>query len=124
MKFCRILEIIQKIFTIPFYFSKFLNNLIDRLPKIHYNIKKASGVILVREQSYTEFMKSGAMNRKKLKEAYVLNLYIDMILSEALLQSEKERLSKRIDKAIDEQDKKTFLQLSTKYKELNKKFGT
>lgn len=115
---------IQKTFTIPFYFSKSLNNLIDCLPKILYNIKKASGVISVREQSYTEFMKSGAMNRKKLKEAYVLNLYIDMVLSEALLKSEKEKLSKRIDKAIDEQDKKTFLQLSTKYKELNKKFGT
>lgn len=124
MKFCRILAIIQKTFTIPFYFSKFLKNLIDHLLKILYNIKKASGVISMREQSNTELMKSGAMNRKRSKEAYVLNLYIDMILSEALLKSEKEKLSKRIDKAIDEQDKKTFLQLATKYKELNKKFGT
>lgn len=78
----------------------------------------------MKEKSYTELMKSGAMNRKRAKEAYVLNLYIDMILSEALLKSEKEQLSRRIDKAIDEQDKKTFIQLSTKYKELNKKFGT
>jgi uncharacterized protein YpiB (UPF0302 family) len=78
----------------------------------------------MKEKSYTELMKSGAMNRKRAKEAYVLNLYIDMILSEALLVSEKEQLSKRIDKAIDEKDKKAFLQLSTKYKELNKRFGT
>lgn len=78
----------------------------------------------MKENSYTELMKSGAMNRKRAKEAYVLNLYIDMILSEALLKSEKEKLLKRIDKAIDEQDKGSFLKLSRSYRELNKKFGT
>lgn len=78
----------------------------------------------MKEKSYTELMKSGAMNRKRAKEAYVLNLYIDMLLSEAILKSEKEKLSQRIDKAIDEKDRKTFTILATKYKELNKKFGT
>lgn len=78
----------------------------------------------MKEKSYTELMKSGAMNRKRAKEAYVLNLYIDMLLSEALLESEKEKLLIRIDKAIDERDKGTFLSLSTRYKELYKKFGT
>ncbi|MDQ0153796.1 IDEAL domain-containing protein [Robertmurraya andreesenii] len=78
----------------------------------------------MKENSYTELMKSGAMNRKRAKEAYVLNLYIDMILSEALLKSEKEKLLKRIDKAIDEQDEGSFLKLSRSYRELNKKFGT
>lgn len=78
----------------------------------------------MKEKPYSELMKSGAMNRKKEKEAYVLNLYIDMILSEALLNTEKEKLTRRIDQAIDERDKKAFLQLSTQYKELNKRFGT
>jgi len=78
----------------------------------------------MKEKPYSELMKSGAMNRKKEKEAYVLNLYIDMILSEALLNTEREKLTRRIDQAIDERDKKAFLQLSTQYKELNKRFGT
>jgi uncharacterized protein YpiB (UPF0302 family) len=78
----------------------------------------------MKEKSYTELMKSGAMNRKKAKEAYVLNLYIDMVLSEALLKSEKEKLATRIDQAIDQHDKKTFLRLAGQYKELNKRFGT
>ena len=78
----------------------------------------------MKERSYSELMKSGAMNRKREKEAYVLNLYIDMILSEALLNTEKEKLTKRIDQAIDERDKKTFLQLSSQFRELNKRFGT
>ncbi|WP_077211130.1 IDEAL domain-containing protein [Bacillus dakarensis] len=78
----------------------------------------------MKEKSYSELMKSGAMNRKKEKEAYVLNLYIDMILSEALLNTEKEKLTRRIDQAIDNRDKKAFLQLSSQFKELNKRFGT
>lgn len=77
----------------------------------------------MKERSHSELMKSGAMSRQKAKEAYVLNLYIDMILSEALWKSEKEKLSTQIDKAIDEKDKLAFIQLSTQYKELHKKFG-
>lgn len=105
-------------------FSKFLKNSVDFSSNFQYNIKKASEVISMKEKSYTELMKSGAMNRKRAKEAYVLNLYIDMILSEALLKIEKEELSKQIDKAIDEHDKGTFLTLSAKYKELIQRFGT
>ncbi|MGG0719174.1 IDEAL domain-containing protein [Robertmurraya massiliosenegalensis] len=78
----------------------------------------------MKEKSYTELMKSGAMNPKRAKEAFMLNLYVDMILSEALLKSEKEKLSLQIDQAIDKKDKKTFLKLSTQYIELNQRFGT
>ncbi|MDF1507368.1 IDEAL domain-containing protein [Robertmurraya sp. DFI.2.37] len=76
----------------------------------------------MKEKSYPELMNSGAMNRKK--EAFMLNLYIDMVLSESLLKSEKEKLSLQIDQAIDKQDKGTFLQLSTQYIELKQRFGT
>lgn len=78
----------------------------------------------MKEKSYSELMKSGAMNRKKAKESYVLELYIEMILSEALLKAEKEKLSARIDKAIDLRDKKEFIRLSNEYNTLTKKFGT
>lgn len=78
----------------------------------------------MKENSYTELMKSTALNRKRAKEAYVLNLYIDMLLSEVLLKSEKEKLSKEIDRTLEEHDKESFQKLSAKYKELVKKFGT
>jgi len=78
----------------------------------------------MKEKYYTELMKSGAMNPKRAKEAFMVNLYVDMILSEALLKSEKEKLSLQIDQAIDKKDKKTFLKLSTQYIELNERFGT
>jgi uncharacterized protein YpiB (UPF0302 family) len=76
------------------------------------------------EKSYTELMKLGAMSRKKSKEMFVQDLYIEMFLSEILLQAEKEKLLKLIDEAIDNRDRSTFLQLSEQFKELNKRFGT
>ncbi|GIN62891.1 hypothetical protein J27TS8_28840 [Robertmurraya siralis] len=76
----------------------------------------------MKEKFYPELMKSGAMNRKK--EAFMMNLYIDMVLSESLLKSEKEKLFLQIDQAIDKKDKSTFLQLSTQYIELKQRFGT
>jgi uncharacterized protein YpiB (UPF0302 family) len=47
-----------------------------------------------------------------------------MLLSESLLKAEKERLSKRIDQAIDEKNKPEFFKLSKEYKLLTKRFGT
>ncbi|AIE59284.1 IDEAL domain-containing protein [Bacillus methanolicus] len=76
------------------------------------------------EKSYTELMKLGAMNRKKEKEMFIQDLYIEMLLSEVLLQAEKEKLLKLIDEAIDNRDRPAFLQLSEQLKELNKRFGT
>jgi uncharacterized protein YpiB (UPF0302 family) len=47
-----------------------------------------------------------------------------MLLSEIQLRIEKEKLLLKIDSAIDRRDKKTFLLLTSKLKEINKKFGT
>ena len=80
-------------------------------------------MILMKEKSYTELMKSNAM-KKKLKEGYMLDLYIDMFLSEVVLKAEKEKLLARIDQAIDERNQESFNVLSQQYKELNKRFGT
>ncbi|MDZ5470238.1 IDEAL domain-containing protein [Bacillus sp. 31A1R] len=77
----------------------------------------------MKEKSYTELMKSGAM-KKKAKESYVLDLYIEMVLSEALLKAEKEKLTAKIDQAIDLRNKTEFLRLSNEYKKLTKRFGT
>lgn len=87
-------------------------------------MKKTSEVISMKEKSYTELMKSSAMNRKKAKESFVLDLYVEMLLSESLLKAEKEKLTKRIDQAIDERNRQEFFKLSNEYKQLTKRFGT
>ena len=76
------------------------------------------------EKSYTELMKLGAMKRNRMKENFVQDLYIDMLLSEIQLTVEKEKLLRKIDAAIDGRDKKSFHHLSGQLKEINKKFGT
>jgi uncharacterized protein YpiB (UPF0302 family) len=81
-------------------------------------------VITMKDHSYTELTKSNAMNKKKLKEGYMLDLYIDMFLAEILLKAEKEKLINKIDAAIDERNQKDFMELSNQYKELSKRFGT
>ncbi len=76
------------------------------------------------EKSYTELMKLGTMKRSRMKENFVQDLYIDMLLSEIQLTVEKEKLLRKIDSAIDCRDKKSFLFLSRQLKEINKRFGT
>jgi uncharacterized protein YpiB (UPF0302 family) len=78
----------------------------------------------MKDKSYSNLMKSGAMNRMNEKEAFVQNLYIEMILGEIQLQAEKEKLQKRIDTAIDQRNKESFMQLSKQLNELNKRFGS
>lgn len=77
----------------------------------------------MKDNSYTELMKSSAM-RKKLKENFIQDLYLEMFLVEILLKAEKEKLSTLIDQAIDEKNQETFMELSNQYRELNKRFGT
>jgi uncharacterized protein YpiB (UPF0302 family) len=77
----------------------------------------------MKEKSYAESMKKNTMNRKQLKDTFVLNLYIEMLLSEVQLKSEKEKLAEKIDQALDDRNKDLFTQLSKKYKELNERFG-
>jgi uncharacterized protein YpiB (UPF0302 family) len=76
------------------------------------------------EKSYTDLMKLGAMKRNQMKENFVQDLYIDMLLSEIQLTVEKEKLLRKIDSAIDRRDKRSFLLLSGQLKDINKRFGT
>jgi uncharacterized protein YpiB (UPF0302 family) len=97
--------------------------LVEFHPNPPYNIKKTAGVIVMKEKSYAESMKKNTMNRKQLKDTFVLNLYIEMLLSEVQLKSEKEKLAQKIDQALDDRNQALFTQLSKKYKELNERFG-
>jgi uncharacterized protein YpiB (UPF0302 family) len=78
----------------------------------------------LKDKSYTELMKISAMNRNQAKENFVENLYVEMLLAEIQLTSEKEKLLKKIDWAIDHHDKSSFLLLSREYIEITKRFGT
>ena len=50
----------------------------------------------MKEKSYTELMKTSGSKRKNHKETFVLDLYLDMLISEILLNNEKEKLMKKI----------------------------
>jgi uncharacterized protein YpiB (UPF0302 family) len=78
----------------------------------------------VKEKSYSEIMKASVMKRIKAKESFVLDLYVDMLISEIQLNNKKEKLLLKIDKAIDDRDKILFLSLTDELKDLNKQFGT
>ncbi len=78
----------------------------------------------MKEHSNTELTKARMMKRKRLKEDFVLDLYLDMLVYEATLLQKKETLLKKIDNAIDQHDKQQFMSLANEYKELTKQFGT
>ncbi|CAM3777487.1 IDEAL domain-containing protein [Mesobacillus thioparans] len=78
----------------------------------------------MKEKSYSETMKASVMKRIKAKESFVLDLYVDMLISEIQLNTKKEKLMTRIDKAIDDRDKILFFTLTEELKDLNKQFGT
>jgi uncharacterized protein YpiB (UPF0302 family) len=69
------------------------------------------------EKSYTEIMKSRG-NVKKKKEATMLDVYIQMIIDEALFIRRKNVLNEKINNAIDTGNKELFLELATEYKKL------
>lgn len=78
----------------------------------------------MKEKSYTELMNAARAKRKKSKEEFVLDLYIDMLLYEAKLLRKKEILITQIDEAIDQGDVSRFKDLAKNYIELTKQFGT
>ncbi|WP_075981510.1 IDEAL domain-containing protein [Bacillus massilinigeriensis] len=78
----------------------------------------------MKEKSHSGPVKAATMKNQKSRESYVLDLYIEMLLSEIQLHSEKEKLLKKIDKALDDYNRETFNQLAKEYKELIRRFGT
>ncbi|WP_059172958.1 IDEAL domain-containing protein [Bacillus sp. FJAT-27445] len=77
----------------------------------------------MKEKSYTELMKIGAMKREKAKESSLQELYIEMLLNEIQLNIEKEKLMRNIDKALEQGDKPAFMSLTRSLAKLKKRFG-
>jgi uncharacterized protein YpiB (UPF0302 family) len=72
-----------------------------------------------KKSSYTEIMKS--RNTKNVpSEQPVLDMYIQMILDEALFNRKKALLEERINDALDTKNKTVFMKLSKEYKGLRK----
>lgn len=69
------------------------------------------------EKSYTEIMKTRAAIKKAKVEKSMLDIYIQMILDEAMFKREKSILEEKINEAIDTNDKILFMELSKRYKD-------
>ena len=78
----------------------------------------------MKDKSYSEMMKASVMKRLKAKEAFVKDLYVDMLITEIQLKNQKEKLLVKIDKAIDERNRALFFTLTEELINLDKKFGT
>lgn len=76
------------------------------------------------EHSYTEMMKSTAMQKRLGTETFMLELYVDMMLQEALLKTEKEKILMAIDDALDQRNEENFHHYCNQLQENTKKFGT
>nr|WP_226529514.1 IDEAL domain-containing protein [Metabacillus niabensis] len=72
-----------------------------------------------KKSSYTEIMKS--RNTKNVpSEQPVLDMYIQMILDEALFNRKKALLEERINDALDTKNKAEFMKLSDEYRGMRK----
>ncbi|BCB02968.1 IDEAL domain-containing protein [Bacillus sp. KH172YL63] len=76
------------------------------------------------KKSYTELMKASAMTRKKAAGRSVMEIYIDMVVHESILKSQKDRLLTDIDAALDQHDKPLFMKLTEELKTLNVSYGS
>jgi len=68
-------------------------------------------------KSYTEMMKARSSSAS---ENYMLDVYIQMILDEALFNYRKNKLEEKINDALDRLDKEMFYRLSEEYAQLLK----
>ncbi|MDF0726948.1 IDEAL domain-containing protein [Cytobacillus sp. S13-E01] len=72
------------------------------------------------EKSYTEIMKARTMHKMKNEVESMLDVYIQMILDEALYKRKRDLLEQKINEAIDTRNKTLFMSLSKEYQELAK----
>ncbi|MGM9927220.1 MAG: IDEAL domain-containing protein [Bacillus sp. (in: firmicutes)] len=68
--------------------------------------------------------KSTAMQKRLGTETFMLKLYVDMMLQEALLKTEKDKILKKIDEALDQRNEEMFHRYCAKLQEITKQFGT
>ncbi|MFC0274577.1 IDEAL domain-containing protein [Metabacillus herbersteinensis] len=70
------------------------------------------------KKSYTEIMKSRNTMNKEQSENPVLDMYIQMILDEALFNRQKALLEEKINDALDRSDRSLFQKLAKQYAKL------
>ncbi|MBD1380673.1 IDEAL domain-containing protein [Metabacillus arenae] len=70
------------------------------------------------KKTYTEIMKSRNTQKKAVNEFSVLDLYIQMILDEAMFKRQMETLEEQLEAALVTRDKDSFMDLSKKYNKL------
>lgn len=75
------------------------------------------------EKSYTELMKAKKMNKKVSVEAYMMNVYVQMIIDESLFHYHKNLLQEKIDSALDANDPSLFRLHSARYKKFLNDWG-
>ena len=83
-------------------------------------IKRASGVMLVmkNEKSYTEHMKISKKKMDQRKRSFMLDVYIQMIIDEALFKRKKALIEQKINEALETKDREWFKALAKEYREL------
>ncbi|KKI93535.1 hypothetical protein WQ54_02670 [Bacillus sp. SA1-12] len=73
-----------------------------------------------KKSSYTEIMKSRNSMKNVPSEHPVLDMYIQMVLDEALFNRKRFLLEERINDALDTKNETLFMKLSKEYKVLRK----
>ncbi|MBD8067614.1 IDEAL domain-containing protein [Bacillus sp. PS06] len=69
------------------------------------------------EKSYTEMMKARGRMKKK-DQVRILDIYIQMIIDEAVFKRKKDILEEKINDAIDSRNQPLFYELADEYKKL------
>lgn len=70
-------------------------------------------------KSYADQKKSNGLDLSNNEGNYVLDVYIQMIIDEALFNYQKDFLQKKIDDALDSKDQLQFYLLTEQYKKLH-----
>ncbi|MRX73534.1 IDEAL domain-containing protein [Bacillus lacus] len=71
------------------------------------------------KKSYNEILKSrNNQKQQELKETSILDVYIQMILDEAMFSRKLLLLETQINEALDKNDKESFMELSVQYNRL------
>jgi IDEAL domain len=118
-------DIIPPSLVLPIKIIRIFNILVEFLSLLPYTNKKNSEVVVLEnKKSYTEMMKASAMTRKRNGEKNVMEIYIDMLLNEIILTSQKTKLLEDIDAALDHRNESLFLKLTEELKEINVRYGS
>ncbi len=74
------------------------------------------------ENSYKENMKKSAVEQQRKEDAFMLQIFSQMVIDESVLKARRKQLMKAIDDALDHRHEEQFYKLSEQYKELLKHY--